>query len=103
MTATTIPVTAIEITGAPALDPIRVITQDLGPGQGRIIIECYGKAWGSYWPSMGDRNIRKFVSECDPGYLEIQLHQGANISKGNRAYLTRIITAIQETFRQSIV
>ncbi len=95
MTTTPITVQAIEITGSPALDPIRVITQDLGPGQGRIIIECYGQAWSTYWPGMGNLNIRQFFTECDTDYLEMNLHRGANVTKRKRDYLIRIIKAVQ--------
>lgn len=31
------------------LDPIRVTLDDIEPGRGRITVECYGRAWASYW------------------------------------------------------
>lgn len=62
-------VTILRITDVPRLDPIRVTLDDIGPGQGRINIECYGKAWASYWGGMGRRTLAQFVAGCDNSYL----------------------------------
>lgn len=51
------------------LDPIRVTLDDIEPGRGRINIECYGRAWASYWGAMGDQGIAKFFASCDNHYL----------------------------------
>lgn len=59
----------VEITQVPGLDPIRVILSDLGPGQGRINIECWGKSWASYWGGMGKQTIAQFFCWCGDGYL----------------------------------
>ena len=50
----------LEISEVPNLDPIRVTMEDIEPRKGRINIECYGKAWASYWGGMGDRTIAEF-------------------------------------------
>lgn len=62
-------VTILRISEVPRLDPIRVTLDDIGPSQGRINIECYGKAWASYWGGMGGRTIAQFVASCDNSYL----------------------------------
>lgn len=51
------------------LDPITVILEDFGPGQGKIIIECWGQSWSSYWGSMGDRTIAQFFISCSEDYI----------------------------------
>lgn len=62
-------ITKLQITGATALDPITVIAEDLGPCQGKIIIECYGQSWSAYWGGMGNRTIAEFFCRCDEHYL----------------------------------
>ncbi len=42
-------VTKLTITEVARLDPITVILEDIEPRKGKIIIECYGKSWSSYW------------------------------------------------------
>jgi hypothetical protein len=58
-----------DIMASHRLDPIRVTIDDIEPGKGRITIECYGKAWASYWGAMGDKTIAQFVASCDNQYL----------------------------------
>ena len=63
-------VTKIYISDIKNLDPITVILEDFNPGQGKITIECFGKAWTSYWNAMGkDNTIDKFFCDCDNDYL----------------------------------
>lgn len=60
------------------LDPVSVFLEDMGvraergshkTRQGKIIIECYGKSWSSYWGSMGDRSVAQFFSDEHSQYL----------------------------------
>lgn len=60
------------------LDPVSVFLEDLGvraengdhkTRQGKIIIECYGKSWSSYWGSMGNRTVAQFFSDTHSQYL----------------------------------
>lgn len=74
-------VTMLRITDVPRLDPIRVTLDDIGPGQGRINIECYGKAWASYWGSMGKESIAEFFVTCDNHYLIKNLAPGLSADK----------------------
>ena len=57
----------IQITEVEALDPISVICEDFGTGEGKISIECYGKSWCSYWGAMGS-TVKKFFLSIDNGY-----------------------------------
>lgn len=98
LVVTPIRVTALEITGAPSLDPIRVILQEYGPGQGRIIIECFGEAWGNYWGAMGQQ-LAEFVAGCEGDYVVNRLASGRR-NKKDTAYLTRIVAAVQKGLRQ---
>ena len=74
-------VTILHISEVPRLDPIRVTLDDIGPGQGRINIECYGKAWASYWGAMGKESIAQFVVTCDNHYLIKNLAPGLDGDK----------------------
>lgn len=60
------------------IDPVTVFLEDLGKNcsdairasnRGKIIIECYGKSWSSYWGGMGDRTVAQFFSDCSDDYL----------------------------------
>jgi len=51
------------------LDPVTVILEDFGPGRGKIIIECFGESWSSFWPAMGQRDIATFFCRCDEHYI----------------------------------
>lgn len=99
MTINPLILTTFEITGAPQLDPIRVILQDLGTGSGRIIIECYGKAWSAYWGSMGDKDLRSFLLTTSADYIEGCLHQGQSPKERDREYLQRIAQAVKDALK----
>jgi len=83
------------------LDPIRVITENLSPGQGRIIIVCYDASWVGYWGAMGDTTIEEFFVSCDSGYLAKNLGCASSLRKlkSDSAYLIRIIIAVQQALR----
>lgn len=61
-------VVKLKLTDVDGLDPITVILEDLGKHKGKIIIECYGKSWSSYWGAMGSSLAEFFVS-CNECYL----------------------------------
>lgn len=56
------------ITNVDGLDPITVYTENFEPGKGKIIIECFGKSWSSYWPAMGRKTIEQFFISINNGY-----------------------------------
>lgn len=57
--------TRITIDDAPGLDAIGVYLEDLGPGAGRVSIDCHGQAWTGYWGGMGERTAAEFFTRCD--------------------------------------
>ncbi|MEL7340052.1 MAG: hypothetical protein AAGM67_06160 [Bacteroidota bacterium] len=59
----------LRITEIESLDPITVFLEDYVAGKGKIVIECYGKSWSSYWGAMGGRTIAQFFCDCDEHYL----------------------------------
>lgn len=59
----------IHITNVDRLDPVTVVVEDIEPGKGKIIIECYGESWSSYWGGMGGRSISEFFMDCGNDYL----------------------------------
>ena len=82
-------VTILRISEVPHLDPIRVTLDDIGPGQGRINIECYGKAWASYWGAMGKDSIAEFFVSCSNDYLIGNLSVGLDSSRPSGDALER--------------
>lgn len=100
-------VSMLTITDAPNLDPVRVITENYQPGQGRIIIQCWDRAWCAAWMSMGGCTIEQFVVDCGWDYLLGNLTNGLHgmrvaDKKRDEPYLRRIIEAIQEALRQDL-
>ncbi|SER36307.1 MULTISPECIES: hypothetical protein [Pseudomonas] len=71
MKVTTANVTRLTLTELAefSLDPVTVILEDYAKGQGKIIIECYGSSWSSYWGAMGGRSVAQFFIDCDSDYL----------------------------------
>lgn len=60
----------IVVSGIERLDPVTVYLEDLEDGVGKIMIECYGKAWSAHWGSMGKGcDIADFFISCDSPYL----------------------------------
>lgn len=69
-------VTILRISEVPRLDPIRVTLDNGELGKGRITIECYSKAWSSYWGAMADRTVEQFFVDCGNDYLIGNLSPG---------------------------
>lgn len=93
-------VSLLTITDVPKLDPIRVIIDDYKPGAGRIIIQCFDRAWVGYWGAMGGKTIGEFFTSCDACYLLGNLIGGNKQTKADEKYLTRIIEAVQAGIRK---
>ncbi|MBC3209324.1 hypothetical protein HU755_21200 [Pseudomonas sp. SWRI111] len=63
-------VTKLVITGAPSLDPITVLLEDLTPKRGKITVSCWGKNWTAYWGGMWDgHTIAQFFCELNASYI----------------------------------
>ena len=62
-------ITALRIKDIPHLDPIRVLLEDHGNGAGKVIVECFGKAWSAFWGGMGKRSLPVFFCECNAPYI----------------------------------
>ena len=62
-------VQSLEINEVESLDPIRVMAENYEPGQGRITITCYGKAWTSAWFAMGGDTVQQFLIRVSNDYL----------------------------------
>jgi len=90
-------VRAFEIVDLADLDPITVFLQDLGPGRGRITVECYGSAWSAYFGAMGSATgIQGFVRDAGEDYLVNKFHAPTlKARKRDEAYLKRILTAVK--------
>lgn len=87
---------AIRITEAPALDPILAIFQDINPGEGRLIVECFGLSWSTYWGGMGDRTVKEFIRSCNSDYIANRMWPPKQRrTKHDYAYLMRIVDAVK--------
>lgn len=97
-------VQAFLISDAPKLDPILVFIQDFG-GSGRIVVECYGRAWSAYFGAIGDRSMHHFLAGCHPSYLSGKLasHDDALIAKRHQKhsedYRMRVSEAVLDALR----
>jgi hypothetical protein len=93
-------VECMTITGAKALDPIKVFFNDTAPGQGHLIVECYCQAWAAYWGAMSDRTLRQFFMDCDAGYIANRLHTRGGIKEYK--YILRIVEAIKKALTRGL-
>lgn len=62
-------VLSFTITEVEGLDPVRVMIENYEPGEGRITITCYGKAWTGAWFAMGDDTVQEFIKCVSNQYL----------------------------------
>lgn len=93
-------VEALTIRDAERLDPVLVILQDFGGGAGRLVAECFGSAWSTYWGGMGPRTLREFICSCEPDYIANRLFpEKQRRTKHEYAYVMRIVAAIQTALR----
>lgn len=102
--------TSVEVTRIPAangLDPITVYVENLAPGRGRMVVQCYARAWTAFWGAMGDHTMQQFVLRQDPDYvvgnmlcaLESQLLK-RHVER-EQQYLASIVRAVQAAFAQA--
>ena len=79
---------------SPRLDPVMVCYSDTAPGQGRIVVECYGSAWSAWWGSMGT-DIEAFVASVNADYLTGALAPTCRtMTRKESAYLKRIAEVV---------
>lgn len=76
------------------LDPVTVYAEDLGPRQGKIIIECYGKSWSAYWGGCGDKGVISFFRSCNSDYLVNCLERGIESKKYDPAQAGDVLKKI---------
>jgi hypothetical protein len=100
-------VNMLTIIGAVGTDPIRVITENYGPGKGRIIIQCWDRAWCGAWFAMSGKSIEAFFAEAGWDYILGNLTCGLHgmrkdAKKSDEPWLRRIIEAVQVAFREQL-
>lgn len=88
--------------GCGTLDPIRVVIENYEPGKGRITVSCYGAAWAGYWGAMSGQTLEQFFTSCNADYLASNMGSASGLRSGPnyRAYLIRVITAVQHALVQ---
>ncbi len=95
----------LTITDVDGLDPIRVMIENYEPGQGRITITCYGRAWTAAWFAMSGASVEVFFANAGPDYIigNLVCHMAPTLKRDRKheeTYLTRIIVATQEALRR---
>ncbi len=89
-------VECVRILDAAGLDPVTAVIQDIGPGTGRLVVECFGEAWACYWGAMGNSTLREFVCACGTDYLVNAMRRNGRHTKKEEAYLSRIVRTVQK-------
>jgi len=88
----------LKINDIPGLDLVNVYLENIEPGKGRILIECYGKSWTSYWGAMSGMRVEDFFIRCENSYITDRLDHKA---KGHKLkYLTKIVEAAKEAIKK---
>jgi hypothetical protein len=96
MTTTENHVRHLNINDIPMLDPIDVFLEDLGPGRGRITMQCYGDAWTAYFGAMGNSTIHVFIALASTDYLSSKFLGGNHKrTKAHETYLMKIIDTVK--------
>ena len=72
------------------LDPITVLFFDFKDSGGNIMLECYGKAWSSWFHGMGKQTAEQFFMSCSNDYL---MSKFDCVRKSDETYLRRILEA----------
>jgi hypothetical protein len=92
--------TIFTIKDLPDLDEITVVLLDFAPGRGRVVIECFGKAWGAYWSNMQGLCLREFLVSSELDYLiKAFLSPFPRNTEEEREYLGRILVNVQAALR----
>jgi len=86
----------LQVSNCPGLDLINVIIDDIELGKGRIIIECYGQVWSSFWGAIGNRSISQFFVDCQDDYLFDNLNGIRRPKKHEEKYLLKIIKSVKD-------
>lgn len=68
----------ITITDVDGLDAIGVYLEDFGEGRGRLVIECFGKAWSNYWPAMWASLVDFIIGASSVDYIANKLKGDVN-------------------------
>ena len=58
----------LKLTDVKGLDPVSVMIEEYKRGEAKVIIDCYGKSWSSYWGSMGG-DLKEFFTRTNVSYL----------------------------------
>lgn len=96
--------TVLTIEDVPRLDPVRVVVMNYEPFRGRIIIQCYDRAWTGAWGAMGCP-MEEFFAKAHWDYIASNLTCGLHgmtkiAAKNSEPYLRRIIEAVQAAFKE---
>lgn len=103
MRAETVNIECFRFYGVPGIvDPVTVILEDMAPGAGRVIVECYGSAWSGYWGAMGNMRVREFFCDCGPDYLCSRMApQSGQGSRSTQKWRQQVIEAAQAGLKQT--
>ena len=81
MKVTTGTVKRYYITELDRIDPITCYVENYQPGKGKIIIECFGQSWSSFWGAMGTGDLQEFFVSANSDYLVTNLSNALHSTK----------------------
>lgn len=79
------------------LDPVYAYFDDIGPGQGRVILVCWDMAYTAYWGAIGERTVKEFFAGCGVDYIMGNL-MGRHYKQGavDQGYLKKIVQSVHD-------
>jgi len=81
------------------LDVVNVYFDNIEKSKGRILVECWGRAWSSYWSAMGERTIEEFILMASNEYIIERLAPRKGPKSKDYKYLDRILNAIKDALK----
>lgn len=91
----------VKITDVQGLDPIRVMIEEYDRGQAKVIIECYGQSWSSYWGSMGG-DLVEFFTRTNVDYLSNCFDRGLR-NRDLEVDTSAMLDQFKKAMRESIL
>jgi len=102
MIQTLSPASIMEINNVKDLySPVTVVIHDSGPGDGRILVECCGSAWGYHFKGLPKGPLAQFLASMDKGYIYHKLHRSRQ-SRAETELLVAVVSAVYVALRQQV-
>ncbi len=96
---------SVERLTIPDVGQITVLMLDLGPGSGKLLVDCYSSAFSCTWFAMpGKCSVREFVASCTATYLyhALAAAREASMNPTDRQWLRRICAGLVAAYGASV-